>query len=109
MRPQRIGQNLVIEQQQQQQNIRRLTDMENRIVVAKREGAEGGVGREAGVSGCKLLSTGWMTNKVPLYSTGNYSQYPVINHTGKGYERECVHMYIHRTESLCVQPTIKLK
>ena len=94
MGPQRIGQNLVTEQQQQR-NIRRLTDTENRIVVAKRERAEGGVGREAGVSGCKLLSIGWMTNKVPLYSTGNYIQYPVINHNGKGYEKEYVHMYIH--------------
>ena len=32
-------------------------------------------------------------NKVLLYSTGNYSQYPVINHTGKEYEKECMYMY----------------
>ena len=30
----------------------------------------------------KLLYIGWI-NKVLLYSTGNYIQYPVINHKGK--------------------------
>ena len=29
-----------------------------------------------------------INNKVQIYSTGNYIQYPVINHNGKGYERE---------------------
>ena len=33
------------------------------------------------------------TNKVLLYSTGNYIQYPVINHNGKEYEKECIHTY----------------
>ena len=28
----------------------------------------------------------WINNKVLLYSTGNYIQYPVINHNGKEYE-----------------------
>jgi len=26
---------------------------------------------------------GWINNEVLLYSTGNYIQYPVINHNGK--------------------------
>ena len=34
-----------------------------------------------------------MDNQVLLYSTGNYIQYPVINHNGKAYEKECVYMY----------------
>ena len=51
------------EQQQQQQDIRRLTDVENRIVVAKGEEAKGGVDWEAGVSGCKLLYTGWINSR----------------------------------------------
>ena len=63
MGSQRIGQNLVTEQQQQQQDIRRLTDVENRIVVAKGEEAKGGVDWEAGVSGCKLLYTGWINSR----------------------------------------------
>ena len=32
------------------------------------------------------LHTGWK-NKVLLYSTGNYIQYPMINHDGKDYEK----------------------
>ena len=36
-------------------------------------------------------------NKVLLYSTGNYIQYPEINHNGKGYKKN---VYVHITESL---------
>ena len=45
---------------------------------------------EFGTSRCKLLYTGWIKNKVLLYSTGNYIQYPVINHNGKEYEKEYI-------------------
>ena len=45
------------------------------------------------VSRCKLLHTGWINNKVLLYSTGKYIQYPGINHTGKEYEKECIYVY----------------
>ena len=31
----------------------------------------------------KLLCIGWINNKVLMYSTGNYIQYPVINHKAK--------------------------
>ena len=31
----------------------------------------------------------WINNKVLLYNTGNYIQYPVINHNGKQYKKEC--------------------
>ena len=43
----------------------------------------GGLDWEFGISRCKLLYTEWINNKVLLYSTGNYIQYPVINHNGK--------------------------
>ena len=46
-----------------------------------------------GISRCKLVYIEWLNNKVLLYSTGNYIQYPVINHNGKEYENECVYMY----------------
>lgn len=36
-----------------------------------------------GMSRCKLLRTGWINNEVPLYSTGNSIQDPMINHCGK--------------------------
>ena len=48
---------------------------------------------EFGISRCKLLYTGWINNKVLLYSPGNYAQYPVINCNGKEYEKECVYVY----------------
>ena len=31
-------------------------------------------------------------NKILIYSTGDYIQYPVINHSGKEYEKEYIHM-----------------
>ena len=35
---------------------------------------------------------GWMKNKVVLYSTGSYIQYPVINKNGKDYEEEYIYV-----------------
>ena len=65
-------------------NYCRLTDIENRLVVAK--GGGGRVDWEFGVRRYKLLFTRWI-NKVLLYSRGNYIQYPMISHNGK----ECIH------------------
>ena len=62
---------------------------------------------EVGVSRCKLLYIGWINNKVLLYSTEKYIQYPMINHNGKEYKKECIYIYIYIymyiciTESLC--------
>ena len=63
----------------------------------QRGGVGGGMEWEFGVSRCKLLYIKWINNKILLYSTGNYMQYPVINHNGKEYEKECIHI----TLSLC--------
>ena len=49
----------------------RLTDEENRLVVAKEEGGGGGRDWVFGVSRGKLLYIGWINNKLLLYSTGN--------------------------------------
>ena len=38
-----------------------------------------------------------LNSKVLLYSTGSYSQYPMINHKGTEYEKE----YLCTIESLC--------
>ena len=56
-----------------------------RLVVAKGDGGGRGLLGSLGVSRCKLLYTGWINNKVLLYSTGNYIQYPGISHSGKEY------------------------
>ena len=50
-------------------------------------GCGGGKDWDVGISRCKLLYTGWINNKVPLYCTGNYIQYPRINHNAKEYEK----------------------
>ena len=55
--------------------------------------------RSLGISRCKLLYVGWISNKVLLQSMGNYIQYPVVNDNGKEYKKRmsvCV-----RAESLC--------
>ena len=52
---------------------------------------------ETGIGRCKVSYIEWINNKFLLYSTGNYIQYPVINHNGKEYEKECIYI----TESLC--------
>ena len=62
-------------------------------MVAKREGVGGGTVWEAEVSRCKLLYMEWINNEVLLYSTGNYIQYPMINHNGKEYFLKCIYMY----------------
>ena len=41
---------------------------------------------------------GWINNKVLLYNTGNYIQYPTINHNGKEFLKKKV--YMHVAESL---------
>ena len=81
-------------------------DIENGLVVAKGEGCGGGMEWEFGISRYKLLYIEWINNKALLYSTGNYIQYSVINHNGKEYEKECVFIYIYKTESLCCTPEI---
>jgi len=44
--------------------------------------------RKFEVNRCKPLYLGWISNKVLLSSTGNYIQYPVINHNGKEHEKK---------------------
>ena len=75
------------------QNINRLTDIENSPVVAK--GEDGGrMDWEFGISRCKLVYLEWINNNVLLYRTGNYIQYPVINHNGKEYIHTHIYIYI---------------
>ena len=61
--------------------------IENRLVVAKGKGNGKEMDWEFGFSRWKLVYIEWINNKVLLYSTGNYIQYPVINHNGKEYKK----------------------
>ena len=76
------------------QSINRDTDVENKCTDTKAGRGGGGMDWKFGISRCKLLYREWINNKVLLYSTGDYIQYPVINHNGKEYEKE----YIYKTE-----------
>ena len=64
----------------------RLTDIEIRLRLPMERGSGGGMIWELGISRCKLLYIEWINNKDLLYITGNYIQYPVLNHDGKEYE-----------------------
>ena len=58
-------------------------DKENRLTDAKGEWGVSGIDWELGVSRCKLLYLGWISNEVLLYSTGNYTQSLGIDHDGR--------------------------
>ena len=64
-------------------------------MVAKGEGNGRGMQWEVGVSIRKLLYIEWINNKVLLYSTENYIQYPMINHNGKEYLKKNVYICIY--------------
>ena len=66
-------------------NRNRLTDIEGRLVVAKGLGVRGGLGWEAGIKWCTLFYVliEQISNKFLLYSTGNYTEYSVVNHNEK--------------------------
>ena len=86
-------------------NRNRLTDIENRLVPGVGGGRHGewvGIDWEFGISRCKLLYIGWIKQGPTVYSTGNYIQYPMINHNGKEYEKEYISICI--TKSLCNTP-----
>ena len=55
-------------------NRNRLTEIENRLEFAKREGRGSGMDGEFGVGRCKVLHLEWISNEVLLYSTGNHIQ-----------------------------------
>jgi len=62
------------------QNRNRLTDMENRFVLVRKERGGEGINEEVRISRHKLLYKTQINNKVLLCNTGNYIQYPVVNH-----------------------------
>ena len=74
-------------------------------MLPRGRGGEGGMEWEFGISRCKLLYIDWINNKVLLHSTGNYIQYPVINHDGKAYEK----VYIHTYTYICIYNWLTLQ
>ena len=50
-----------------------------------------------------------MNKKVPLYSTGNYVQYPVINHSGKEYKiNKTIITFKKRWDSYYISESVSL-
>ena len=80
-----MGSSLAVIQTTYLRNRNRLRDIERRLVVAKGEGIGGGMEWQFRISRCKLLYIEWINNKVRLYSTGNFIQYPTINQNRKEY------------------------
>ena len=66
----------------------------NWLVVTKAVRSREGKYWEFRISRCKLVYIGWINNKVLLYSTENYIQYPTISHNGKEYEKEKIYIYV---------------
>ena len=73
--------NLSIKQQQTHRHREQTCGCQGNQVRKWGEGWTGSLG----VSRWKLLNLEWTNNKVLLDSTGNYVQYPVINHNEKEY------------------------
>ena len=64
----------------------------------KREAKEGLQGERKECSKHKLFHIDGINYKVLLYKPGNYTEYPVINHNVKEYDKECTTCI---TKSLC--------
>ena len=61
---------------------KKIMDLENRLVVAKGEGEGVGMDGVLGVNRCRLLPLEWISNEIPMYSTGNYIQSLEMEHDG---------------------------
>ena len=48
---------------------------------------------EFGVGRYKLLDSEWINNKVLLHSTGNSTEYHVVNLNGKEHKKERIYVY----------------
>ena len=89
-----------------------LSMKQNRIMDTEEQmgGCQGGGARGKDAAGgwgqqCNLVYTEWINNKVLLYRTGNYIQYPVRNPNAKDMKKN---VYIHVTESLCSTAEINM-
>ena len=66
-----------------------LTDIEDRLVVAKGEGAKE---EWTGSLGMADVNMRWVKSKVLLQSIGNCIHYSVTSHSGQEYGKESTHV-----------------
>ena len=85
-------------------------DWENRMRELKLESGGGRRGKdwERGVRRCELSYREWINNKVPLRSTGNYIQYPVIKQNEKEYKEQCLSIRITESPGCIAEITTTL-
>ena len=50
-------------------------------------------------SKCEVLFIEYINNKALMYITGNYIQYPIINHYGKEYVKEKIYVYLNHNRN----------
>lgn len=73
------------------QDRNRHTDIKtNWLLMGKGEGRN----LKLGINRCTLLYKKQITNKDPLYSTGDHTKYLVMTYDGKESEKECIQIYI---------------
>ena len=65
-------------------------------------GGGSGMDWEFGIIRCKLLHLEWIKNEVSLYSTRNYIQSLEIDHNGRQYKKENIHMCVCVCVCVCV-------
>ena len=63
------------------------------IFLGGKEG--GGINWEIGIDIYILLYIKWIINKDLLYSTGNSTQYSVMNYMGKESKKEWIYVYVY--------------
>ena len=86
-------------------NTKRLTDLENELMVVSREGRRKGIARKFGMDLYTLLYLKWITHKDLLYSTGNCGQCYVAAWVGREFGGEWIHVY-EWLRLLCSSETI---
>ena len=80
------------------QNRKRLTDLENELMVA--QGEE--IVKEFGSFRDTLIYSKWITNKDLLYSTWNSTQSHMTAWMGEGFGGQWVHVYVCLSPCVCV-------
>ena len=79
-----------------------VTDIKNRLVLPRWRRGRRRIDWEFRISRCKVLHLEWLYT-VLMYSTENYTQYPMTNHDGKNMKKN---VYVCISESLCCKAEI---
>ena len=81
-------------------NRNKLTNFENKLLITKGDRCERGMYWGFGIGICTWWYMEWLASGDLLYSTGNSSQYSVIIHMGKDYEKEWIPIHVNSVRLL---------